>query len=106
MPVDVAAERSRREAVMRKSLLALVSATLAAVLSLPATGNTSCGWSVIDHTVTQDESGIWNPNVYRSTMVAAGVATLGGALWEGADSRLGKSMWQDVDAQIYSAVTV
>jgi membrane-associated phospholipid phosphatase len=91
---------------MRKVLVALASAVLAAVLLSPMAGNASCGWSVIDHTVTQDESGIWNPNVYRGIMVAAGVATLGGALWEGADSRLGKTMWQDVDGQIYSAVTV
>jgi membrane-associated phospholipid phosphatase len=91
---------------VRSISLALASAVVAAALVSPVTASASCGWSVIDHTVTQDESGIWNPNVYRSVMVAAGVATLGGALWEGADSRLGKTMWQDVDGQIYSAVGV
>jgi membrane-associated phospholipid phosphatase len=90
---------------MRKVLLALAAAAMVALLQ-PVAANASCGWSVIDHRVNQDESGIWNPSVYRSILAAGGIATLGGALWEGADTRLGKTMWQDVDAQIFSTVGV
>ncbi len=57
----------------------------------------------IDHKVTQNESGIWNPNVYRTMMGVLSVADLGGALWEGSESRLGKTLWQTVDSQIIAA---
>lgn len=77
-----------------------------AVLLLPAIASASCGWSVIDHEISQDEHGMWNPKVYRGIMAAASIADLGGALWEGADSRIGKTMWQDVDSQLYSVVGV
>lgn len=90
---------------MRTLRNTLASATVAAALLSPAIGNAGCGWSHIDHRVNQDESGIWNPNVYRGIMIAASAADLGGALWEGAESRLGKTMWQDVDSQIFSAAS-
>ena len=84
---------------MRRARLLLISVGLVVVLGLPGTGYTG-GWSVIDHRVHQDESGIWNPNVYRGLMGVLGIADLGGALWEGSESRLGKTLWQTMDSQI------
>lgn len=47
-----------------------------------------------------DESGLWNPSVYRGLSNTLTVAQIGGALWEGAQSRFGKTMWQGIDSQI------
>jgi membrane-associated phospholipid phosphatase len=59
-----------------------------------------CRAGGIDHRVSKDESGIWNPKVYRTTMVVLSVADLGGALWEGSESRLGKTLWNTIDSQM------
>ena len=54
----------------------------------------------IDHQVKFDQSGVWS----RHNQVALESLTLltigGGALWEGGDSRLGKTYWQAVDSAI------
>jgi membrane-associated phospholipid phosphatase len=65
----------------------------------------NCGWSHVDHRVAYDASGVWNPNVYRDLVGALTVAEIGGAVWEGAESRFGKTMWQGIDAEIIGAVT-
>ena len=70
---------------------------------LPVTGHAGGGWSVIDHKVSLDDSGIWNHNVYLTVMGVLSVADLGGALWEGTESRLGKTLWQTMDSQILAA---
>ena len=61
------------------------------------------GWSIIDRRIHQDESSIWNPKVYQGLMVALSVADLGGALWEGSESRPGKTLWQTMDSQLLAA---
>lgn len=65
----------------------------------------SCGWSRIDHVVNYDASGLWNPTVYRGALVGLTVAGMGGALWEGSQTRFGRTMWQGVDAQLIAGVT-
>jgi membrane-associated phospholipid phosphatase len=59
----------------------------------------------IDHRVAVQNSGVWK----RSNQVFLEDATLlvvaGGALWEGSDSRLGRSYWQAVDSVVLGAVT-
>lgn len=77
--------------------------TLAAA-TVPCTVQ-ACGWSRIDRIVAYDESGLWNPDVYRNVLTVASVAGLAGALWEGAETRLGRTMWQGVDAQIFAGVS-
>lgn len=58
----------------------------------------------IDHRVTYEDSGIWarsNQNALIDSMMAVvGV----GALWEGGEDRLGKTLWQSVDAGVFSGV--
>jgi len=75
-----------------------------ALTALPAAGQ-NCGWSRIDHTVNYDASGIWNPNVYRGLVGALTAAQIGGAVWQGSDTRFGKSMWQGIDAEIVAGVS-
>ena len=66
---------------------------------LPAAAQ-NCGWSRIDHRVTYDASGIWNPSVYRGISNTLTIAQIGGAIWEGAETRFGKTLWQGMDSQI------
>ena len=82
--------------------LALPIAVLFA--ALPAAGQ-NCGWSHIDHKVSYDASGVWNPNVYRGLVGALTVAQIGGAAWEGSDTRFGKTMWQGIDSEIIAGVS-
>jgi undecaprenyl-diphosphatase len=64
----------------------------------------TCGWSRVDHLVPFSDSGAWDPKVYRGLVGVMTVAQIGGALWEGSQSRLGRTMWQGIDAQATSAV--
>jgi undecaprenyl-diphosphatase len=63
----------------------------------------NCGWSHIDHLVSLDNSGVWNPNVSRGIVGALTIAEVGGALWEGSESRFGKTMWQGIDSELIGA---
>ena len=85
---------------MRCARVFVVWLTVVASPLLPATATFACGWSVIDHRVTKDESGLWNPDVYRSVFATLTVAQIGGAAWEGAETRFGKTMWQGIDSQL------
>jgi len=59
--------------------------------------NASGLWG-LDHRVPKDTGGIWHYHV--DMPIYLGAAVLGGALWEGADNRFGKTLWQSVDAVI------
>jgi membrane-associated phospholipid phosphatase len=74
------------------------------MLIVPVCEAQNCGWSHIDHEVTYDASGVWNPNVYRGLVGALTAAEIGGAVWEGAESRFGKTMWQGIDSELISGV--
>jgi undecaprenyl-diphosphatase len=52
----------------------------------------------IDHRLSYDDSGIWarsNQNALIAIMLAGEV---GGALWEGGETRFGRTLWQSIDA--------
>ena len=83
---------------------ALTGALLLVLATVPSTAR-GCGWSHIDHEVSYDESGIWNPNVYRNLVWGLTAAEVGGALWEGSESRFGKTMWQGIDSEIIGGVS-
>lgn len=87
-------------ALFRSALLVALSAAIVA----PASAQ-NCGWSHIDRRLSLDESGAWNPKVYRGIVDALTIAQIGGALWEGSESRFGKSMWRGIDSEIIAAVT-
>ena len=63
----------------------------------------SCGWSRIDREWSYDASGAWNPHDYRSLVGALAAADIAGALWEGSDTRLGKTLWQGIDSVAISS---
>lgn len=59
----------------------------------------------IDHRLSYDNSGIWkrsNQNALLDLMVGAEIA---GGLWEGGEDRIGKTLWQAIDATAISAVS-
>jgi undecaprenyl-diphosphatase len=72
--------------------------------ALPCFAQT-CGWSRVDHVVAYDSSGVWNPNVYRSIVGGLTVAQIGGALWDGSETRFGWTLWQGIDAELIGAAT-
>ena len=73
-------------------------------LTLPASAVAqNCGWSRIDHLVSYDASGVWNPSVSRGITAALTIAEVGGAIWEGSESRFGKTMWQGIDSELIGA---
>jgi len=81
----------------RPAVAVLAMCTL--LSAAPAIGQ-NCGWSHIDHRVSYDASGIWSPSVYRNLVGGLTIAEIGGAVWEGAESRFGKTMWQGIDSEI------
>jgi undecaprenyl-diphosphatase len=59
----------------------------------------------IDHLVEFDDSGIWkrsNQTALINILIAGEVA---GALWEGGDTRLGKTFWQSIDSSAIGALS-
>ncbi|HTT10682.1 MAG TPA: phosphatase PAP2 family protein [Burkholderiaceae bacterium] len=91
---------------MLRTLLAVLAFALAAIQSPAALAGSSCIWSVIDHKWTKDNAGIWDPTVYRTLMDGLTLAQVGAALWEGSESRFGKSSWQGMDAGLLTAGSV
>jgi membrane-associated phospholipid phosphatase len=58
----------------------------------------------LDHPVAYDNSGIWarkNQTLLLDTMI---VGEVGAALWEGGETRFGRTMWQSVDASFVSGL--
>ncbi len=62
--------------------------------------NSSGGPFGIDHRWEKDESGIFARQTQWNVLYAMLGTTVGGALWVGSDSRLGKTYWQGTDAFI------
>jgi undecaprenyl-diphosphatase len=74
------------------------------LLALPCAAQT-CGWSRVDHEVSYVASGLWNPRVYRSLVGGLTIAQIGSAVWEGSETRFGKTTWQGIDAELIAGAT-
>jgi membrane-associated phospholipid phosphatase len=59
----------------------------------------------IDHLVRFDNSGIYKRHTQLLVQDLTFLAIVGGGLWEGGDSRLGKTYWQSIDAAALGAVS-
>ncbi|WP_146748557.1 hypothetical protein [Thiomonas sp. X19] len=59
----------------------------------------------LDHPVQQNTSGIWS--IAKSPQFPAELIglTLAGAVWEGGNNRLGKTLWQSVDAAAMAGIS-
>jgi len=79
--------------------------SLAAIIVLAAQGSqASCLWSHLDHEIGYSNSGVWAANSYRGMMDVLTVAQIAGAFYEGSNSRLGRTMWQGMDAEALGAI--
>lgn len=58
----------------------------------------------IDHMLNKDESGIWSRNNQLFLEYASAAVVVGGALWEGNDTRLGKTFWKATDSMVMAGV--
>ena len=54
----------------------------------------------IDRRVNYDDSGIWNRRNQLLLQDATALIVIGGALWEGDQSRLGHTYWQSLDSLV------
>jgi PAP2 superfamily len=59
----------------------------------------------IDHRVTQDDSGIWQRKYQHDLMTLMIGGEIAGAVWEGGETRLGKTFWQSIDASVLGGVS-
>jgi len=58
----------------------------------------------IDHELSYDNSGIWSRNNQLALEYGTLLFEVGGALWEGGDTRFGNTLWQSVDATASSGI--
>jgi len=54
----------------------------------------------IDHLVPYDDSGIWKRSNQEIVEYGVIAVAAGGALWEGGESRLGKTFWRSIDSGV------
>jgi membrane-associated phospholipid phosphatase len=54
----------------------------------------------IDHLMPLDESGIWARSNQLAVQNLSALTVIGGALWEGNDTRLGRTFWKATDAML------
>ncbi len=59
----------------------------------------------IDHRWNYDNSGIWNRSLQKDLIGALILGEVGGALWEGGDTRLGRTFWQAIDSSVLAGVS-
>ena len=58
----------------------------------------------IDHELGYDNSGIWNRRNQQVLEYGSILFEVGGALWEGGDTRIGNTLWQSIDASASSGI--
>jgi membrane-associated phospholipid phosphatase len=85
----------RPEKELTMSRLLLNASVLAATAAIP--------WSAlagIDHRLPLDESGIWARSNQRAVQSGSALLVIGGALWEGNETRLGRTFWKSTESMV------
>ena len=59
----------------------------------------------IDHQVNVDDSGIWQRKYQRDLINLMVTGEIAGAVWEGGETRVGKTFWQSIDASVIAGVS-
>lgn len=80
------------------------AATLILVFLTPAACSAGGGFLGIDHEWSYDDSGIWKRGNQETLEYGLIVGEVGGALWEGGETRVGRTLWQSVDASAASGI--
>jgi membrane-associated phospholipid phosphatase len=63
------------------------------------------GFLGIDHRLNSDNSGIWNRNIQNALIYTLVGTEVVGAVWEGGETRLGRTFWQSIDSSAIGAVS-
>jgi membrane-associated phospholipid phosphatase len=79
-----------------------ISSRTFGILLLCAAPGVHAGGGILglDHVVPYDDSGIWARRNQTFLIGAMMAGEAGIALWEGGDSRLGRTMWKSIDATL------
>lgn len=75
-----------------------------ALLLLSGQAHAAGGPLGLDHRLNKTDTGIWSRGNQNTLRYGGVLVDLGLALWEGGDSRLGKTAWQSVDSMVLSTV--
>lgn len=59
----------------------------------------------LDHRLNFDDAKIWSDSSLKTLEYGSALLIVGGALYEGNDSRLGKTLWKSLDAMLLGDVT-
>lgn len=100
LPISLREGRRRRTRLWSVRLLTLL-ATLGAGAPCLAGDRGPFG---IDYLVTYDDSGIWKRSNQQALEYGLIAAEVGGALWYGGESRLGKTFWRSIDASVAAGI--
>jgi membrane-associated phospholipid phosphatase len=84
-----------------RSVRAAVASVVLACAGLAQAGGGPLG---IDHKLSFDDSGIWKRSNQSALLGVMVIGDLGAALWEGGETRIGKTMWQSVDSMLLSTI--
>jgi len=87
---------------MIRRLALRTAAGLAATLLI---GMQDAAASGLDHRIGYDDSGVWSRTSQRVMLGTLFVAEAGGALWQGGETRLGRTLWQSMDATVVGGVS-
>jgi undecaprenyl-diphosphatase len=58
----------------------------------------------VDHRLTYDDSGIWKRSNQLDLEYGVVLTEIGGGLWFGGQSRIGRTFWQSIDASAFSSL--
>jgi hypothetical protein len=88
---------------MHKAARTLVAAILLLPLcELALAGGGPLG---IDHQVNVDDSGVWQRKYQRDLIDLMITGEIAGAIWEGGETRMGKTFWQSIDATAIGGIS-
>lgn len=59
----------------------------------------------IDHEWNYDSSRVWSKSTQSTLEYSLVALELAGALWEGGDTRLGRTFWQSIDSSVAAGIT-
>ena len=59
----------------------------------------------IDHEWNYDNSGIWSTSTQSTLEYSLVALELAGALWEGGDTRFGRTLWKSIDSSVAASIT-
>jgi undecaprenyl-diphosphatase len=63
------------------------------------------GFLSLDHRLNLDNSGLWSRGSQRTIQYGAALVVVGGAFWEGRDTRLGRTFFKAADAMVLADAT-